>query len=91
MFFIFCFISIIGIHYYFLNFYIVLFIFNFITIIFKDCNAALSIASKKGKFEILKFLIENAADVNMKDEVFFKKLFLFIIFYSYIYIYITKS
>jgi ankyrin repeat protein len=38
---------------------------------FKNYCTALIIASKNGNFKVLNFLIENNADMNIQDEVFF--------------------
>jgi ankyrin repeat protein len=48
-----------------------LFYFIIFIIIYKYDTTALMIASEKKNFEIVKLLIENNADVNIQDKVFF--------------------
>jgi ankyrin repeat protein len=59
--------------------YVQLFLFSFITI-YQNGTTALMYASEYGNFVIAKILIENNADKNIQDKVFF---FFFVFFYFY--------
>jgi hypothetical protein len=54
-------------------------------IIKKNGNTSLIIAAEKGHFEIVKSLIENNADINIQDNVFY---FFILFFYYFFYLFL---